>query len=835
MTSRATSNSLAHLLEKYSSPSCPKEREVLAWLAKNERVAISQEERLKLASWAALARHENVLFSHALKGLNAKNFWSVATAAIIAAPDAFTHDNSDPLGAAYWKRIALLRPKWKTEILSFGRDNFNVLDIILAGSIAKASSSSWHKLSNAFIVLALAAPAKLATMVHPVHPVLRRIDVWLYLWTAGGAMTGGRYLVLMQLLQAGANPNTKMQVSGGEMSIVSAALGRVNPKFKLAMPIKMGAYYYNNGAHNNEASNNEARPKAAWMSMEMGGEGDETTGLGEPRQDWRASVSLLKAYGASLKDAIFPEPWGSPGLALIAGAGTPCGWTISELNLGIPVLQKEGVSFEGVSESDNGIAEAIMAGPRGDGGRLTAINLSQFNEATWESRGGYEPIGRFMEKCAEPFLTQHQCFGGVLAGLAHGGDGTLNPDLCSGIEGAYVRWMKTVYDIDVMSVAAAVASSKNMSHGKTVNNKSDNNKEHESGSIKDGSIIEENNGQQWRLFTEESREKLLKWISTRRHLDFLQGWDKRFKGAEGLPRIAATRRLARAAHALEGMEALQASFPHFKDVIKGITDHLSLSCVGDGSFYLPPLLMAGPPGTGKTFFFQELSRLINTPCHILNMESIGCGEAIVGLESVWSNSSTGMIFDALIEGDAANPILLLDEIDKCSKDKGYNVDNVLLSLLENHSAANFRDRCVPLTLDARKIIWVATANDLSGISAPMLSRFEVVEVANPDYQARRAMAGHIYRSLRAHNSWGQFFEEELNEEIMEALTKPQGAARALRKNINSAFASAARAGRARLMPIDVVDKDKALIRAAWDERLPERRELIHGQILETSL
>ena len=332
------------------------------------------------------------------------------------------------------------------------------------------------------------------------------------------------------------------------------------------------------------------------------------------------------------------------------------------------------------------------------------------------------------------------------------------------------------------------------------------------------------------LYSEKSARHFLDWAVSRKEEDIVKAWMEKVyhrstdrsvlpSDRESLP--ATARRLAKAAPALAGMEKLRQSFPHFADVVDMINQHLVLESRGRGIFSLPPLLMSGPPGTGKTFFFQELAALVETSYTMVSMESVGGGFSLVGLDYGYSTASPGLVFETLMkQGNTSNPIILLDEVDKTAH-SNYPIAPVLLPLLEPHSAQRFRDRCLPLDIDASQICWVATANDLEKVSLPLKSRFNVVDVPAPDFNARCAMALHIYRALRKRHSWGPYFEEELPQETLQVLVRPAGSARDIRKNLNQAFAAAALAQRQRVEPQDIPVMPSAGLLMPWDLPLEE--------------
>ncbi len=121
------------------------------------------------------------------------------------------------------------------------------------------------------------------------------------------------------------------------------------------------------------------------------------------------------------------------------------------------------------------------------------------------------------------------------------------------------------------------------------------------------------------------------------------------------------------------------------------------------------------------------------------------GNVLTGADKSWGNSSVGVVFKLLTEGEFANPVICLEEIDKASNSTlmsglERNPLNELLALLEPATSREHRDRCAEIRLDARHIVWVATANSLQGLSAPLLSRFKLIMVRKPDARAAVTIA-----------------------------------------------------------------------------------------------
>jgi hypothetical protein len=275
--------------------------------------------------------------------------------------------------------------------------------------------------------------------------------------------------------------------------------------------------------------------------------------------------------------------------------------------------------------------------------------------------------------------------------------------------------------------------------------------------------------------------------------------------------------LALAEKLMEGLPQLRIDFPHFAEVIDHLEDHCWLQAAGDRSFYIPPMLLVGGPGVGKTFFFKRVSECVQTAYKVLHMESMSGSMVITGMASQWSDSRPGAVFASLDLGLTGNPIILLDEIDKCPKDSKMPPDACLLPLLEPHTAAEFQDECVPLKWDARRICWVATANEIGSVSAPLKSRLDVFQVRSPNARERRALCSGVYRSILGAHAWGPKMNPALPEAVLDRAAEDQGpgATRDLRRALTTACAKAIRSGRSIIEVADLPNGQRAA-RKAWD-------------------
>jgi ATP-dependent Lon protease len=175
-----------------------------------------------------------------------------------------------------------------------------------------------------------------------------------------------------------------------------------------------------------------------------------------------------------------------------------------------------------------------------------------------------------------------------------------------------------------------------------------------------------------------------------------------------------------------------------------------------------------------------------------------------GSSPQWKGSKPGKVFQALAEGDFANPVMLLDEIDKASADAQYDPLGPLYNLLEVDTASQFVDEYVDVRIDASHIIWIASANDDRHIPAPILNRMNVWEIAAPNVGQARTIASQMCQNILGQYGWGQHFHDPLSEDVLDQLAHLPP--REMRRALMTAFGNARLARRDRLLEVDLPDR-----------------------------
>ena len=142
----------------------------------------------------------------------------------------------------------------------------------------------------------------------------------------------------------------------------------------------------------------------------------------------------------------------------------------------------------------------------------------------------------------------------------------------------------------------------------------------------------------------------------------------------------------------------------------------------------PILCLIGPPGTGKTTFARELAHSIGREFISISVGGLNDAGELNGHRRTYIGASAGKIMEGIKKCGVANPIILIDEVDKMVKDYKGDPASVLLEILDPKQNKEFTDNYVSLPFDLSNVIFILTANDEANIPSPLLDRLEVIEV-----------------------------------------------------------------------------------------------------------
>ena len=194
------------------------------------------------------------------------------------------------------------------------------------------------------------------------------------------------------------------------------------------------------------------------------------------------------------------------------------------------------------------------------------------------------------------------------------------------------------------------------------------------------------------------------------------------------------RRIATVPAWRDAVNELETALPHFREPIRLLRNTLALADATGVPARVPPMLLLGPPGVGKTHFSQRVAKLFAAPHASVHFDQPSAGGQLLGQDKHWSTSEPGLLFNHVCLGEYANPVLLLDEMDKSTGGGGRrDIDPLaqLHAVLEPETARCLKDSSLEIEFDASLVTYIATANTAYGIGIPILSRMEVFSIEPP--------------------------------------------------------------------------------------------------------
>jgi hypothetical protein len=223
----------------------------------------------------------------------------------------------------------------------------------------------------------------------------------------------------------------------------------------------------------------------------------------------------------------------------------------------------------------------------------------------------------------------------------------------------------------------------------------------------------------------------------------------------------------------DGLDDLDARYPHFKGITSEVRNQLAITELTDSHIKISNIIIDGAPGTGKTSYIKELAKALELPFFLFDMSTISSGFVLTGTNGSWKSAGPGKVSKLFLNkmAEVANPLIILDELDKCSKSREHmSVEEVLLGFLEEHTSSSIIDEFMDdVVCDFSHINFIGTSNNLAGVAEPLLSRMHVIKVDTIEKSDSMQVISNIYRNVISEKKLSGKFSEELNPAVIEFL------------------------------------------------------------------
>lgn len=231
-------------------------------------------------------------------------------------------------------------------------------------------------------------------------------------------------------------------------------------------------------------------------------------------------------------------------------------------------------------------------------------------------------------------------------------------------------------------------------------------------------------------------------------------------------------------------------FPHFNEVINYISLSLKMRLKTNNILGFKHILIVGNHGIGKNEFIKRLYDILDYVGSTLSMPSIMAPFELAGMDVGWNGSSPGFFFKSLVRNDAANPIIVLDDVDKVNVTHHGNINITISDLLDPSNAKTYYENFFQTNIDMSNVTVIGLANTLETVDKGLLNLFKVFEISPPKIENISSIAFSVYKGLKQESIYFDIVlsDSEINELvakfIMRKVTSPRSIRKVLEESMN---------------------------------------------------
>lgn len=247
--------------------------------------------------------------------------------------------------------------------------------------------------------------------------------------------------------------------------------------------------------------------------------------------------------------------------------------------------------------------------------------------------------------------------------------------------------------------------------------------------------------------------------------------------------------VATAAH-FESLKELELALPHHASLFVPLRNRIKIQAATNQPLQLGRMLLGGLPGIGKSFAVHAIAEALKLP--ILEVQLAGSSDTLLftGTAKQWGNSAPGILTRFMATCPVANPLVVLEEIDKTGASSHGSIQDVLLMLLEPENSKSFDDRFLNLPVNLSYLSYLATANEVEYLTPPLLSRLTLVELEAPGPEHLARLVQRLYDLITQRLGLSELFEKQLPTEMVNELIADKPGLRLIRQRLEAGIAAA---------------------------------------------